>query len=335
MHSDLRDKLALAQELGNSFCVWRLPGDEELQQAGPAPEMEWDGVTRDSEVFLFAPFHLEKAATFMIGEGGMLAKKNAEPRIPKSTSKDAYIHLVEKAVMAIRSGDFQKIVAARSMQIQNPEFDPVEHFLTVCATYPQAFCYMWFSPSTGLWLGASPELLFQKRGNAFRTVALAGTQANGLTPFGPKEIEEQDFVLRYLVEQLSPYVENLEVGKKNQINSGHLLHLVNELTGVLKTENSNLKELVYSLHPTPAVGGLPKEKATLFIDKEEGFDRTYYSGFLGTHSLQQTNLFVNLRCMQVFGPIQCVYVGAGLTQDSIAEKEWLETEEKSKVILLR
>jgi isochorismate synthase len=92
--------------------------------------------------------------------------------------------------------------------------------------------------------------------------------------------------------------------------------------------------LIDALHPTPAVCGLPKESAKEFILENEGYDRSFYTGFLGELSVEnRSNLFVNLRCMQVKDATYYIYIGGGITSASVPEKEWEETVAKSKVML--
>ena len=87
------------------------------------------------------------------------------------------------------------------------------------------------------------------------------------------------------------------------------------------------------LHPTPAVCGLPKEEAKQFILDNELYNRDFYTGFLGELNLKgQTNLYVNLRCMQLKDNRISIYVGGGITADSNAENEWEETVIKAKVM---
>ena len=90
------------------------------------------------------------------------------------------------------------------------------------------------------------------------------------------------------------------------------------------------------MHPTSAVCGLPKQEAKYFIQKHEGYDREYYSGFLGelnidlvTFRTLQTDLFVNLRCMKVKQNKAQLFIGCGITKDSNPEKEYIETVNKS------
>ena len=97
--------------------------------------------------------------------------------------------------------------------------------------------------------------------------------------------------------------------------------------------------LIDKLHPTPAVCGLPKETAKQFILKNEGYDREFYTGFLGelnidfrTFKKDNSDLFVNLRCMEVEKNTATIYVGCGITKDSIPEMEYIETVNKSMTI---
>jgi isochorismate synthase len=84
------------------------------------------------------------------------------------------------------------------------------------------------------------------------------------------------------------------------------------------------------LHPTPAVCGLPKDKSKAFILDNENYDRTFYTGFLGELNVEdQTDLFVNLRCMEISGSQAHLYMGCGITKESIPEKEWEESCNKS------
>ena len=109
------------------------------------------------------------------------------------------------------------------------------------------------------------------------------------------------------------------------------------MNAVDRPSPQNKKEMLHrvleALHPTPAVCGLPTGKAKNFISRNEGYDREYYTGYLGrvTTGLN-TQLYVNLRCMKINVNKAQVYVGGGITSDSIPEHEWEETVAKSKTI---
>jgi isochorismate synthase len=83
------------------------------------------------------------------------------------------------------------------------------------------------------------------------------------------------------------------------------------------------------LHPTSAVCGMPLENSLAFLKKNEGYNREFYSGYLGPVNIKkESHIYVNLRCMQIFKDAVRLYAGAGVTTDSIAETEWTETEMK-------
>ena len=94
-----------------------------------------------------------------------------------------------------------------------------------------------------------------------------------------------------------------------------------------------LRELVDALHPTPAVGGIPKKEALKFINSEEGYDREFYTGYLGPFSLNSTELFVNLRCAEYSNQQLSFFVGAGITEESEPMMEWEETQRKAETLL--
>jgi len=163
-----------------------------------------------------------------------------------------------------------------------------------------------------------------------------------------------EFVTDFLVSSLQSSVSSFNVSEVKTIKAGNLLHLQTRITGNLKPQTSSLKSLLGKLSPTPAVCGLPKEKAKQFILKNENYNREFYTGFLGELNLQETksrntnrrnvennayvsikkvsNLYVNLRCMQLKNSKALIYVGGGITKDSIPEKEWEETVSKSLVM---
>ena len=110
-----------------------------------------------------------------------------------------------------------------------------------------------------------------------------------------------------------------------------MLHLKADIIGVIG--DFELKKLLDTLHPTPAVCGLPKESSKSFILANENYDRTYYTGFLGEINVDlETALYVNLRCVEIVGTTAIIYVGGGITLESIPENEWSETSNKTFTI---
>ena len=118
--------------------------------------------------------------------------------------------------------------------------------------------------------------------------------------------------------------------------AGHLIHLRTDFeVDMVATNFPQLGTVMTKLlHPTSAVCGMPMDVALKFLDAYEGYDRQLYAGYLGPigHK-QESHLFVNLRCMQLQERSAILYAGAGVTEDSIAEKEWEETEMKMNTLL--
>lgn len=257
-----------------------------------------------------------------------------------SSSRQKHINLVEKGINSIQKGILSKVVLSRKEEIEMHNIDVKIIFQKLLSAYPLTFVYGWFHPKVGFWMGATPETLIKTKNSYFKTMALASTQNYEGTldvKWGEKEIQEQQFVTDFISSNLIDL--DLEIGKPFTLKAGSLLHICSEISGKLSSKEQ-LMTLIKSLHPTPAVCGLPKEEAKKFILKNENYDREYYTGFLGeTHynyrnkkELEETNLFVNLRCMQLQDQKALVYIGGGITINSISEKEWEETVAKSAIM---
>ncbi|MCL6460875.1 MAG: chorismate-binding protein, partial [Flavobacterium micromati] len=187
------------------------------------------------------------------------------------------------------------------------------------------------------WLGATPEQLLKVKELNFETISLAGTQKDKGSSeiiWGDKEREEQQFVTDYLVSKLENVASQVQFTKPYSIKAGSIWHIKTDVSGVLNLDSS-LKKVIQLLHPTPAVCGLPKEIAKSFILENENYDRSFYTGFLGelncnfTNSVVSSDLFVNLRCMQIKDLQAHLYMGCGITKDSDPKNEWEESVNKS------
>lgn len=259
------------------------------------------------------------------------------------TTQSDYMQLVSQAIDLIKKELFYKVVPSKiKISTHQNDLNLADTFLAACQRYPNAFVNLTYSAQSGLWFGASPETLIEeKKGEYFKTMALAGTQLKtekniSETSWTQKEIEEQAYVSRYIINCFKQIRlrEYDEIGPKT-IQAGNLLHL--KTTFKVNTAVTNFPELgsvmLKLLHPTSAVCGMPKVSALEFLRKHEKHQRAYFSGFLGpVHMDKQSHLFVNLRCCQINHKAVTFYAGAGITEDSKAEKEWEETEMKCSVL---
>ena len=263
--------------------------------------------------------------------------------IIQSTLKEEFIDQVLKGIEAIKAGELLKIVPVkRKVVALHKDFDLANTFLSLCKAYPSAFVNFFHVPGQGSWIGASPEILIKTKGDQFSTMALAGSQkAIGDNPlknvaWTQKEIEEQALVGRYIVGCFKKIRlrEYEEIGPKTDI-AGNLLHLRTDFkVNMSSTGFPQLGAVMLDLlHPTSAVAGMPRDKALEFIHQHEKFDRSLFSGYLGPVNIEgETAIFVNLRCAKLLANHAVLYAGAGVTEDSIPEKEWEETELKCDII---
>lgn len=257
--------------------------------------------------------------------------------IVDSQSKIDFEDLVKRGVEAIHNNEFRKVVLSRKELVQT-NLDVISIFKSLLFHYKSAFNYCFYHPKIGLWMGATPEQFIKIEDSTLHTVALAGTQLfDNKLIWENKEKEEQQLVVEFITENLSLFSEEVLVSEPKTIQAGNLAHLKTDISAVV--DKNDLGEIVHKLHPTPAVCGLPKEAAKVFILENEEYNREFYSGFLGelnidftSYKMDNSDLFVNLRCMKLEGELASVYVGCGITKDSQPENEFWETVNKSKTI---
>jgi isochorismate synthase len=261
------------------------------------------------------------------------------------TMKEDFIDIIGKAVGSFQEGRFQKVVISRSKRVElNPTFDIIKAFLGLCAAYPYAFVSCVSIPNIGTWMGASPEVLISvDKQKIFKTAAVAGTQlrdasiAPAQVGWRQKDIEEQAMVSRYIINCFKKIRlrEFDEIGPRTAV-AGNLVHLKTDFAVDMQAVNfpqlgSVMLEL---LHPTSAICGMPRETAMAFIEKYEKYDRSFYSGFIGPVKVDgESHIYVNIRCMQLYRHHAVLYAGAGVTHESVPEKEWEETEIKMNTLL--
>lgn len=368
------DRIAVQYRKNLPFVVYRKPRDTTVKAIFQSDDglRSLENFSRTG--FVFAPFDTGHP-TLILSPDEMLEFSGALPLAhklgrtpsapetqtnhlglsPDTEKKEAHIRGVKKAIDEIGKGTLQKVVLSRPLNVGS-NASPLDLLLKLLDRYPNAFCYLWYHPKVGLWLGATPEILLRLQNRQLTTMSLAGTQrySGPTTPnWGNKELEEQELVTDYIVNALQDQISHLERHNTETVRAGNLLHLRTQISGDI--QEGSLEGIVKALHPTPAVCGLPKENARKFIADNENYDRQYYTGFLGELNLtaekrrsrnrrnlenqayrtrsKTTTLYVNLRCMQLKNGKAYIYVGGGITKDSDPEKEWEETVAKSVTML--
>lgn len=352
--SRLIDKLLLK---GASFAAWAMPGATTEFMISKPEEVRFIGDESDLESlagFVFAPFQSHSNCPAVLLQGthlktiaeienfqpatahAMASRQNGRHR-PFVITHSQYLTDVNETIEALKNTSFSKVVLSRIAESEKTTKATGELFLHLQANNPKAFVYVVNIPKVGIWLGATPEILLQSNSCTCKTMSLAGTQPKQYDAdyrWRTKEIEEQAFVSRYILEAfhdlaIHPYTT---IGPTT-LESGGIAHLQTTFQFNAELLKGKLSAFVKRLHPTPAVCGLPKKEALAFIAGIEKHKRRYYTGYLGTWQMNgATNLFVNLRCMELVNDSYLIYVGGGITSRSDAAEEWEETEKKAQVL---
>ncbi len=261
---------------------------------------------------------------------------------PLATDRHTYELLVERCVQQIKSGRMRKLVTSR---VENralpPEYDLLDMAERLAAKLPSAFVALVHLPETGSWLVGTPEILLSSTPDGVDTMALAGTQWVGPDPdlrnigWPDGLIEEQALVSNYIRRAfLEQGIDDFEEVGPRTVSAANLVHL----RTIFRRKADGLDEdrlagLLRSLHPTSAVCGMPKPPAIEFLKRFEGYDRGYYTGYLGPVDWDgSTKLYVNLRTAQILGQEISLYVGGGIVETSNPAREWIETVEKTKTV---
>lgn len=239
-----------------------------------------------------------------------------------------FIDLVNSAIAEINIGTFQKVVLARTKLIRS-QTKISDLFRDLLKIYPDAFVYI-FNIDGKCMVGASPESLLSFDSEALKTDALGGTRTHG--EFTEKEEIEHQQIVEYVGHILGAKEYGFTTGTREVKKAGQVEHYHTGFTIESKGLNEDL-QLANSLHPTSAVCGLPYSAAMNFINSKEGFERNYYSGFLGPiFSDGKFSMFVNLRCAEIYEGVFKLFAGAGINSMSNAKDELLETNNKMLTI---
>jgi len=368
MRDVLNNKITVAGAIGICltkkvhFAAYRLPGKTgttlvvQKDNAVHAPGKLTDRLPEKG--FLIAPFLREDNVTYLINPDmvlhepfgslqlealNVLPVKPANNDIitcPDDTGKDDYIRLIQDTIEKINAGEFEKVVLSRVKSVPgNYTAHLAEIFQILCSSYPNAFVYL-FYVNGQCWTGATPEPFVCSREGELNTVSLAGTRPYheknlDIRNWNKKELLEQEYVTLHIEKILKNYEVSTFTKKGPYVTrAGNLLHLRTDFTFSTRAVGNRLPSLIHTLHPTPAVCGMSTRKAMDFIRNAEKHNREYYAGFLGPVGIDDLiQLYVNLRCLKVHDNRLILYIGGGITHDSVPEEEWEETEIKADTLL--
>lgn len=341
LNKALSESINKAYNEKQPFLIYAIPHEGVMAVSLDFHQVNTPGTT-DNEHFTISTFNGEETCNFKIGNPKtyVLPQRTLTPGTSLTTGdgdRMRYISLVNKAKGAVLDGTLEKVVLSRAVEISLKDFSPNELMLSLFSAYPDTFRYIWFHPDHGIWAGASPEILLKVDSGEMETMSLAGTRLISeldTNPFGDKEKEEQQLVTNMITDSLRPYSSEMHIGNIEKRKAGELVHLQTRIK-VSLLPDSAINEVTNSLHPTPAVCGLPRYAALRFIKQYEGYDRKFYTGYVGLHNPRQQSAayFVNLRCMHIADNKATLFAGGGITGKSETESEWQETQNKLRTML--
>lgn len=247
---------------------------------------------------------------------------------------------VDSALDQIQDGDLKKIVLARKSIFDfDKPIDPVALLKHLKKRTPDCFHFCFQSQPYQGFIGASPERLFFTDYKTLKTEALAGTARRGDSDWDDsqravellnsnKNTTEHHFVVddvQKSIRQLCFNIHSDEHPTVFKVPEG--LHLRTQFEGELR-EDILLEDILETIHPTPAVAGVPKKRATRRISQLEPFMRGWYAGPVGYIGKKESEFAVGIRSALVNRYKLSLFAGAGIVRDSTADNEWEEIETK-------
>jgi salicylate biosynthesis isochorismate synthase/menaquinone-specific isochorismate synthase len=261
--------------------------------------------------------------------------------MPPSHYEDA----VARAVARIRAGELDKIVLARDIEVHAPlNHDPGAILGLLREEFPACYVFA-VGRADAVFLAASPELLIRREGQRASTVALAGSTRRSADPAvddhlgerllqSDKDRHENQIVARRIARVLRPHAVWVTAASEPVVvRVANIQHLAAPIRAQLASSIGAI-ELAGLLHPTPAVGGEPRELAEPLIPALEGIDRGWYAGPVGwTDAVGDGEFCVALRCALLRNRVAHLYAGSGIVRDSDPAAELAETEVKLQALL--
>lgn len=272
----------------------------------------------------------------------------ADPVIPSIEERvdtpDAkrWAALTEEALQACAHHDLEKVVLARESSFTaSGDFDPIDLLRRLSEHSVNAFEFCFQPVLHRGFLGASPERLYRRVNCLVQSEALAGTRPRGKSDVedealseallkSDKDLREHRFVVRMLRENLKRYCRHLDADEApSLVLLRNVQHLCTHFEGILEDVDADVDAaLLGALHPTPAVGGVPRDKALAWLEKAEPFDRGVYAAPVGWVGFDAAEFCVGIRSGLIIRNELTLYSGAGIVPGSVPEEEWAEVENK-------
>lgn len=277
---------------------------------------------------------------------GHASARRQPSQISYPLSQEAWHTQVSNATERMKAGELDKVVLSRTCDITfDTPIEPLDALANLETRYASAYRFL-IEPQPGsAFFGATPELLVELNGRDFKTAGLAGSIKRGETPndddqlaaqlwSNPKERYEHGLVVDSLRDLLEPRSRELIIPEvPGLLKLSNIQHLYTPIYGDLNTAFSAL-QMVETLHPTPALGGYPRNIAVEIIINTETISRGWYASPVGWMDGRGDGTFaVAIRSAVSTGNQARLYAGAGIVADSVPDREWDETRLKFRPML--
>lgn len=343
------------------FALYALPGSGAMQFMASLPDDNGEShplidIDRDGDCFFISRFAADEP--YMAGVNAEMDEEQVIEYIAKhpdlqfdgpcerpylsSTRRVSYDEAF-RAMMHRLQKEGGKVVLSRHEALYS-DADIIDVADAYFRRSPSTFRYICFTPETGVWLGATPELIMQSApgSDEIHTMALAGSRpTDGCDAYrwDDKNIQEHEVVVRFITDTLSAHGFEVITEPLGELCAGTVTHLCTHITG--RGHVQNIGAIISALSPTPAVAGWPRSLAIAEIDAFETHQRRCYGGIVGITIGGELHVYVNLRCAFAApvrldgrqGWIYNLYAGGGLMPDSVLEDEWAETRRKMEALL--
>ena len=280
--------------------------------------------------------------------GSELAQDLEQPTVIHRTeiSEKPYTMAVSEALNRIRSGAYEKVVLARGIRLEaDRNWEPLVALNQLKSTFSGCYCFSFGLGNGRSFIGATPERLLKVHRGELRTEAIAGSAprggsaredarfARGLLE-SEKDIWEHRCVCYSILRRLDQVgLVGTAASAPRLLPLANVQHLHTPITSQVG-ENVHILDVAEVLHPTPAVGGTPREDALADIRELEGIDRGLYAGVVGWFNhLNDGEMLVGIRSALIAGETATLYAGAGIVKGSDPKKETEETEMKLRALL--
>lgn len=283
----------------------------------------------EKDVYLYECFDLHQTLNFLKEKSRLQTSDNQIVKYwPNSTDREKYIEDVANLINSLKeTGGKCVISTVFSINRQIDFKDYTQVWLKLCEKHHDDFRFIFYSLSTGAWMGASPEKLLSidLQSRRFSTMALAGTRKiNNSMPWDVKNIEEHEIVVKFITQILCENGCTVKCGEHTTKTYGNMQHLMTPIEGVLGLSAKPF-DVINMLSPTPALSGYPRSQSLRQIDDIELHPRNFYGGYIAIEDSDSIEAFVNLRSMHFDSDGCCLYAGGGITPRSDAANEWDET----------